>query len=191
MARRMVGVPGYQYNIDASKEYFIRQIFTYNELQLIKEIFQNDPGFEYRRNFLFDEKIRVLEIQRMKKVTDSNDTIESEPDCLFHLLQLNHRSELKITDLSDETYKKALNDKKFYELSFKDRALVRLNTIIAKLYQYRVGKSFLENGVGLLLFLMSNQIKKKSNDKKSTKNLLWICLVLLTSFITISFLLSY
>lgn len=166
LAKRMVGVPGYQYKVDESKEYFIRQIFTPEELQMIKEKFQNQPGFEYRKNFLGSEKIRVLEIKRMEMKNYKelpNEEVDEELKYLMDLLELKHTSELTITDLDDVTYKNNLSDKKFRELSFKNRFLVKMNLDFIKRHQNRFIKHIHEAGVGIVLFIMKKHAKFSYN----------------------------
>lgn len=76
LVRRMAGVPGYQYGVDMSKEIFQRQIFNSDELQEIIEHFQMVPGHEYRRQMVFDEKVRLLTITRMNEVINENENRE-------------------------------------------------------------------------------------------------------------------
>lgn len=76
LVRRMAGVPGYQYGVDMSKEIFQRQIFSSEELQQIIEHFQMVPGHEYRRQMVFDEKVRLLTITRMNEVINENENRE-------------------------------------------------------------------------------------------------------------------
>lgn len=160
LARRLVGVPGYQLNLDGSKEYFIRQIFTADELKLIKENCQNVPGFEYLRNFLFDEKIRVLDINRQRKEKVAPlEPLDDDFKSLMDILELKHPNQLKIIDLDDTNYQKNLNDRKFYELSFKDRFLVKFNLDFVRRHQNRFIKSIHDAGVGAMLFVMKKHAK--------------------------------
>src|SRR4051812_39417444 len=60
LARRLAGIPGYQYDVDMSKETFQRQIFSAHEVKELTEKFQKSPGHEYRKSFVFDEKMYLL-----------------------------------------------------------------------------------------------------------------------------------
>lgn len=66
LARRLAGVPGYQYDVDINKEFYQKQIFTKDELKMFREQFQNVPGFEYRKNMVFDEKMHLIDIKRLE-----------------------------------------------------------------------------------------------------------------------------
>lgn len=166
LAKRLAGVPGYQYNLDGSKEYFIRQIYTKEELEIIKEKFQNVPGFEYRKNFMGNEKIRILDIKRNKdenyqEVPDEH--LDDDFKYLMKLLDLKHSSELKITDLNDSNYKNHLSDKKFHEMSFKDKMMVKLSLDFVKRHQNKFIKPLHEAGVSMVLYIMKQKAKFSYN----------------------------
>lgn len=81
LARRLAGVPGYQFDVDVSKEVFQKQIFTADELKRFVEEFQNTPGHEYRRHLVFDEKMYLLEIKRLDELKQKeSDRIEDSLD---------------------------------------------------------------------------------------------------------------
>jgi hypothetical protein len=81
LARRLAGVPGYQYDVDLSKEVFQRQIFNPDEIQRFITHFQNSPGHEYRRHMVFDEKMYLLEIKRLDELKqEESDGIEATLD---------------------------------------------------------------------------------------------------------------
>ena len=81
LARRLAGVPGYQYDVDVSKEYYQKQIFSPEELKRFIEGFQKVPGHEYRRHMVFDEKMTLLEINRLENLKqEESDQIENSLD---------------------------------------------------------------------------------------------------------------
>jgi hypothetical protein len=166
LAKRLVGIPGYQFKLDDSKEHFIRQIFTQEELKILKEKFQNVPGFEYRKNFMGDEKIRILDIERNKEENYReirDEKVDEDFKHLINLLNLKNSSELKIIDLDDAAYKKHLSDKKFHELSFKDRMLVRMNLDFMRRHQNKFIKPLHEAGVSVVLYIMKKKAKYSYN----------------------------
>lgn len=57
LARRLAGVPGYQYEVDLKKEFIIRQILNNYELKSISNNFRNLSGQEYRKHMMFQEKM--------------------------------------------------------------------------------------------------------------------------------------
>lgn len=76
LARRLAGVPGYQYDIDMSKEVFQRQIFSSQEIQKVVKHFQMVPGHEYRRHMVFDAKMYLLDINRIDDLKGENESTE-------------------------------------------------------------------------------------------------------------------
>lgn len=181
LARRLAGIPGYQFDIDLSKEYHLRQIFNKEELQIFKEQFQNVPGFEYRQNLVFDEKMHLIEVKRFDQCQKNEKHFDEYEDynCntfgvykenaiedneknenvnyLLEFFGLNHPSELHITEIDDENYTNYLNDNKFMMLSKKDKFLVKYSIHHVGLISNRFTKPFYEAGLGALLYAMKMQ----------------------------------
>lgn len=169
LARRLVGIHGYQYDIDDSKDHFQKQIFNAEELQKFRDHFQNKPGFEYRKNFIFDEKMHVLEVKKdnhlVKKEVNNNSesqlddvvVVEKNNDNLRQMadfLELNNVSELKITDIDDNEHKNYLNDNKFKDLSIRNQFLVKVSIHQVRMLNNRFIKPLYEMGLNVLLFAM-------------------------------------
>lgn len=161
LARRLAGVPGYQYNVDMSKEAFQRQLFTPEELQRIKEEMQHAPGHEYRRNMVFDEKMYLLDVQKIGYVNLENEENNNEQpewekaeNSLINLMELKCPGELIITEVKEENIKAYLNDLKFNTLSSKDRSLVKMGLHHIKMIENRFTKPIYEASLSFLIFLM-------------------------------------
>lgn len=180
LARRLAGVPGYQYDVDMSKEIFQRQIFTFDEVQKIVEHFQMTPGHEYRRNLVFNEKMYLIDIKRIGDIksseifldnmdensnifghyttlNDDNSKVEKWNEDVQHLLEfleLKHPSELLVTEIDENSIDKYLNDRKFKELSSKDQRLVKIGIHQANMIGNRFAKPIYEAGLSLNMFLM-------------------------------------
>lgn len=125
LTRRLAGVPGYQYRLDASKEYYQRQIFTCEELLKLKVDFQNVKGFEYRRGLVFDEKWHLIDIKKVEEPEDSKEHDESYNN-LLKTLEFDNLSKLEVTTIEDEDFKNYLNDEKFKFLSRFDQFVMWL-----------------------------------------------------------------
>lgn len=168
MARRLAGIPGYQYRVDMSKEFFQRQIFNREELQHLIDQFQLVPGEEYRRHFVYDEKFHILEIKRGQASVEGDDYFdhckivyrkngkweENDVKDLALFLNLKHSDELSITEINEDDIKKSFNDKKFKELSFKDQILIKLSVDHTKLVNHKLTNIFTEIGFSILLHIM-------------------------------------
>lgn len=136
LVKRLAGIPGYQLDIDNSKEYFQRQIFTPAELHEIEEKFQNTRGFEYRKNLIFDGKMHVLESKNFEK-----------------------NPVMKAVD--DEEFKKLLNDSKFHQLSMSDKFRVKFNILLINLMNNcRIFKNFFEFGATIVFYFMKRHAQK-------------------------------
>jgi hypothetical protein len=173
-ARRLAGIPGYQYDVDMSKEFHLRQIFTKAELEKIKVEFQNVEGFEYRRNIVFDEKMYLIDIKRMPDYDNSNGhldynsntygsykrlgsnevDINNKKSVLMDLLDLKYPSELEITEVDDKNLKNYINDRKFRELSKLDQNLVKFSIRQSRLNKNCVTKYLAEVTLGTMLNIM-------------------------------------
>jgi hypothetical protein len=184
LARRLAGVPGYQYEVDMSKETIQRQIFTKDELETLKEKFQNVAGFEYRQNFVLDEKIHLLEVKRhencQKEVKETLKKLDNldENRNVFGLYEDKERlptddyemkikefygvksmSEILMTEVDEEKYDFYLNDNKYNELNFSDRMKVKVEIFQLKLYNNSFFRKIEENGLSFVLARMKKEFK--------------------------------
>lgn len=178
-ARRVVGIPGYQYDIDVDKEVYQKQIFTDEELKKLRESFQSKKGFEYRKNFVLDEKIHILEVKKFNELQqgdnedlDCNGNIygkykkldeetENSEDLnhLVELLGLKNSNEIQITEIEDENLKNYLNDRKFNELSMRDKFQVKLAIHRSKAMRNRFVNKIYDLGLDVLLYFMRLEAK--------------------------------
>ncbi|XP_070500440.1 uncharacterized protein [Chironomus tepperi] len=174
-ARRLAGIPGYQYDVDVSKEFHLRQIFTKAELERIKVGFQNVKDFEYRRNLVFDENMYLIDIKRMSDSETNNDhldynsntygtykkldtnqiDINDKKSVLMDLLDLKYPSELEITEVNDSNLSNYLNDRKFKELSKSDQMLVKISIHQLKVTNNFVLRPLIELTLSSMLSVMS------------------------------------
>lgn len=170
LARRLAGIPGYQYKADMSKEVFQRQIFTPDELQQFREQFQNFPDHEYRRNMVFDEKMHLLVVsvgqsdssssyKGSENNFDNNNNDQCEKDkltsTLANIMELENDNELTITELEEGNLEKYLNDSRFHELSSKDQLLVNTGLNHAKMIENRFTRPLYEAMLSFYIFLMN------------------------------------
>jgi hypothetical protein len=196
LARRLAGVPGYQYDVDLSKEVFQKQIFNADELKRLVEEFQKVAGHEYRRHMVFDEKMYLLEINRLDQLKkEDSDEIEASLDSMDenrnvfgHYKNLNDEnnnaikpeewnediekmmkflgvksaSELLITEVDDDNYQMYLNDRKFNELSARDKHLVKIGIHQTKMFTYRLVKPAYEAALSLTLYAMERFMKNQN-----------------------------
>lgn len=188
LARRLAGVPGYQFDVDMSKEYFQRQVFAPDEVQMLVEFFQSTPGHEYRRHMVFDEKMYLVEMKRIDELKNSNehfgttldnmdrdsndfghyksfdenhnqsDEIEEDTKFMLDTLGLKHPSELLITHVDESNIQMYLNDRKFKELSLKDQTLVKIANHQVKMISNCYTKPLYEASISLIMFIMEKQL---------------------------------
>ncbi|CAO1335150.1 unnamed protein product [Diamesa tonsa] len=167
LAKRLLGVPGYQYDVDLTKEYYCKTLFTAEEFQNIAENINHD-GAEYRKNYLFSEKMCVLHIQKLDSYqhlkSDDNSTLENEDDSnefpgIFELLQLNHYKKLIVTQIDVNQIKNYLNDNKFKEMSKKDQFLVKLGINQSKMLKHKISNYISETGLSVILFMIEKFLK--------------------------------
>lgn len=178
LARRLAGVPGYQFEVDMSKEFYHRQIFNKAELKRFVEEFQKTPGHEYRRNMVFDEKMRILDINRIDEMKhehdlngnflDANGNIyghykdfeknevdwDQDTQDLIAFLGLKHPSELSITEIDEKNIGVYLNDRKYKQLSDRDQRLVKYGVDHAKLIKNRFTKPLSDATLSFMIKLM-------------------------------------
>jgi hypothetical protein len=174
LARRLAGVPGYQYDVDLSKEVFQRQIFNPDELQRFITQFQNSPGHEYRQNMVFDEKIYLLEVKKLdelnpqrrnefraisNKINEPNRWDNDTQKHLMEILDVKHPNEFLITEVDDENYKMYMSDRKFKELGSRDQHLVKVGIYQTKMIESRFMRILCQASLSINMYLMKNYLK--------------------------------
>lgn len=173
LAKRLAGIPGYQYDVDISREVLQRQIFTDGEAQLLASEFQNAPGREYRRNMVFDKKMYLLEVTRIDDLKAESDNsfghytnlddnnnnevptkFDNDIKSLMELMELKHPSEILITEIDESNLQMYLSDRKFKELSTRDQFLVKAGIHHAKMIENRFTKPVYEAALSFYISLM-------------------------------------
>uniref|UniRef100_A0A336LZD5 CSON008879 protein n=1 Tax=Culicoides sonorensis TaxID=179676 RepID=A0A336LZD5_CULSO len=137
--RRTAGLPGYQYKVDMKMESLCKTIFTDNELNQIHSYFKAREGYEYIREFVLDNNIKLIDIRRNRNsnnnietptenVKSSSNVIEFESLTALHkLLGLDHPSELQVTVISPSIdWKQVCNNSQYKKLPLRDRIIVYL-----------------------------------------------------------------
>lgn len=174
LARRLAGVPGYQYGVDPKKEYIIGQIFTDDELDDIKDHFTNlsgqecrklISGQECRKLIMFEKNIYLFDFKRIhhdkKNLKNDNEeqnvSVETQEKMKFFGLQ--HSSELQITKVDEdnmEIYYKS--NRRYKKLSRHAKFLVKANICIIRLSEKRIFKPFVEAAFSLVLIIMRESL---------------------------------
>lgn len=154
-------------DVDFSKEYYCKTLFTTEEFQNIAEKLNQD-GADYRKNYLFSEKMCVLHFQKLDSYhhlkSDENSTLENgdnsnEFSGICELLQLNHSSKLTVTQIDVDQINNYLNDNKFKALSKKDQFLVKFGINQSKMLKYKITNFISENALSVILFMMEKFLK--------------------------------
>lgn len=168
LAKRVLGVPGYQYDVDMTKESVCRPVFTDMELKEIRQYISREPGYEYADEMMFGNGIPLVEI-RQTTVELMDSTLNSPWTKLaehgvdvkgmsgwYKFMGLDDPKQLVVTILrpDDGGWTKHLNDKKFYVLTGGDQFGVRLGCWFAKWLNYKVGRLFLESVLSMILYFM-------------------------------------
>ncbi|KAL7039734.1 hypothetical protein ACKWTF_000090 [Chironomus riparius] len=151
LTRRLAGIPGYQFDVDLSKEFLIRQIFTKSELEIIKAKYQNFKGFENYKGLIFAEKMHIIDIKRNPEVIFETD---DQKRIIINLLELEYPDKLELIEYNDENYKSFLNDKKFDTLKKSDRCLVKLMIQSLNSSKYFITKYIAELSLSAFLKVM-------------------------------------
>lgn len=185
--KRAVGIPGYQYDIDISKELLCRPLLTTDDLKELQQNALKIPDTEYLNN-VFTDGVLLLEINRNNQNyplnecdiadrldnMDSNQNItgkyrnlseENNLSALHKLLGLTSSEQLTITFTdNNREWHEYLNDNKFHMLNKKEQALAKWVCRLMKLYEYRFGRYLLETGLNIVIYTM-----RKFNDSKKSK----------------------
>lgn len=188
LVKRIVGVPGYQYDIDISKEVLCRPLLTIDDMKEIQQIYLAIPGYEHL-DITMTDGVPLLDIRRnnqnypldKRDITDTLDNTDNNQNImgaytnlsennnklseLHKLLGLTSDEQLKITftDNSRE-WQEYLNDSRYQILTKKNQTLTRWFCRMFKLYEYSFGRYLLESGLNVVIFTM-----RRFNDKKQAK----------------------
>lgn len=161
--KRVIGVPGYQYNVDLSKEKMCRQLFSEAELTELRQAIFKYSKFELT-NFTFADGIPLLEVKH--NVVEKNLDNQLDTTTLRSALGLENTSEINITLTSSKIeWVNYLNDSKFYELCHRDQFVIKMRCHMLQIYEYRIGRYLCESVLSLMLFFMKMWQKSKKGGK--------------------------
>ena len=104
--KRLTGIPGYQYKVDLSKEFFCDQIFSLEEYQTFSKMLDAVPGERYKAKLFFQQKLQLLS------------TIK-ESDSIDEVMQ-----SMTVQEINEDEIVNYLNDDQFYKLSADDQKKV-------------------------------------------------------------------
>lgn len=172
LVKRIIGVPGYQYGVDLSKEKICKQIFSEEELsaarEVVRTIYKNKNDLLKTYEILFHEGIPVIAskncVLRYKVLNDGD--VENDPE---------HNQFIEVGDKkftwimrSQHTadWQVYLNDSEFYKLSKWDQFTIRRLCLVLKWCDNSVGKYLVEMGLSVVLFF----IRRYYNSKIARKN---------------------
>lgn len=158
-----------------TKEYYCKTLFTAEEFLIIAENINQD-GAEYRKNYIFSDKMCVLHIHKLdsyqhlksddstldsinnNKYRDNGDDSDEFPG-ISELLQLNHCNKLTVTQIDVNQIDNYLNDNKFKAMSKKDQFLVKFGINQSKMLKYKITNSISEAGLSVILFMIEKFLK--------------------------------
>lgn len=156
--KRVLGVPGYQYAVDLSKEKMCPPLFTQKEAADLRDQIFKHTGVEYRE-FIFSTSVPIVrhrfrDNDNTKEMYDSNDN--ELPTHNNSVLEVCNYNDLEITvaDPDDEGWQHHLNDSRFYSLSQHDQYVIRARIYVLRLCEYRVFRYLFEVGASLALYWM-------------------------------------
>lgn len=110
--KRLTGIPGYQYKVDLSKEFFCDQIFSLEEFQRFSKLLEAIPEEKYKAKLFFQQKLQLLSTIEESDVID--EVVES----------------MTVQEINEDEIVNYLNDDQFYALSTDDQK--KLNQELAK-----------------------------------------------------------
>lgn len=175
LVKRIVGVPGYQYNVDLTKEKICGSVFSTEELMGVKEVVQllykNKNELLKLYDILFDDGIPIIVpkncVHLEMQINDENiqnENVNAEHEQWIEVGGKKFKWIMRSQDTVD--WKTYLNDSQFYELSKWDQFAVRRFCLMLKCSEYSVGKYFCEMGLDVILFFMrryyNSNIKRKN-----------------------------
>lgn len=148
LARRLVGVPGYQLDVDRSKEVLSRMIFSVDEIKML-----NRQLRATRRHVVFENELSLHNInENSKLIAETNDAAVDDEKKSFSKLSKLSRTE--ITQTNDDNFQMFLSEKRFYKLSKREQRLVRIEIFHSKAYSLRFVRPLYEIFAGFVIFLM-------------------------------------
>lgn len=159
--KRVLGVPGYQYGVDLTKEKMCPQLFTQNEADDLRDQIFRNTGVEYRE-FTFSTSIPIVRIRNHHNVskdfmdTNGNMLTARYPSSHYNFLEVDNECYLEITfaDPDSDSWKTQLNDSQFYKLSRRERTVIKTRILLKKLFKYQILRFIFECVLSLTLYFM-------------------------------------
>lgn len=161
LTKRVAGIPGYQYWVDKDKEVLCRSLFNDEEVKALHYATSQNCGYEYMESIVFDDKIRLFNVKSIDQEDCVEATDDSDISALHKLLGLTHPKQLEIVEVDDNGFRNLLGDYKFKTLSVKDQYIVRSRLTTLKIYEYRIGRMFCEQGLSLVLYRQRRFLNRK------------------------------
>ena len=174
MARRICGVPGYQYDVPLENEKWCRSIFSPAEVDECNRMLYANNGPDHIPISVHVPVVNITKIDRYIQVLNS-DCIDDEATealessvadaptllpALHEALKLNPTDHLSVRYISDEVeWRNCLNDSKFYALSAKSQSILKFRNWGRKAYEYTMPRYLMECGISLLLDRMRKSLK--------------------------------
>lgn len=160
--KRIIGVPGYQYGVDASKEKICQQMFSTEELYAAKEVIRSihneNKDFLKIYEIFFDDGIPILTPKSPVHVEvpiDIGTVDDHNENKLNFQNDVGDKKCYWIMRSQDNTeWNKYLNDSAFYALNKKDQLVVRWRCFMLKCYENSVGRYFCELGLSAVLYMI-------------------------------------
>uniref|UniRef100_U5EP54 ER-bound oxygenase mpaB/mpaB'/Rubber oxygenase catalytic domain-containing protein n=1 Tax=Corethrella appendiculata TaxID=1370023 RepID=U5EP54_9DIPT len=139
LLRRLIGIPGYQYNIDLNEERLMcRNIFTNNELATVKEYYLNHNFWNID---LIDEDFQLLKIESKS----SCDSILNPCDEVGHI-SINDTEQICFRKLQNQnSWNNSLNDSAYRRFNEIDQKRIRFGLSILEKYNCNFIAKFLIN----------------------------------------------
>lgn len=187
--KRVIGVPGYQFDLDLSKEIICPPMFTTAELRELHQCWVKSPGYEHF-DITIAAGVPLIEIYRgcrealpveQRDIAVTLDNMDNTRNVMgnyratdvdafndnkslrdFLALDPADRIDITYTD-NNLDWRHYLSDKKFYELSAKDQFIVRWRSRLMKFYANGLSRYLFESGLSVVLFM----IKKFCESKKA------------------------
>lgn len=191
--KRVIGVPGYQFDVDLSKEVLCPPLLSIDDIREFHKFFSTMPSYQHF-DITFNEGVPLIDVQRtnicsypvddrdisqtldnmdnnrnvMGKYRNNSNELNESPLFKYLGLHADDQIDIKFTD-NNKDWREYLNDSKFYELSTKDQFIVRWRCRMVKFYSHNFGRYLCESGLTVVLFIIRKFHESKKAQIKSIK----------------------
>lgn len=82
LAKRIAGIPGYQYGVDLKKEIEFKNYFDEHDLTMMKDSFKNRTGYDYLNEVSFINNFYLIDIKKLDECQEMSEenSIENQLD---------------------------------------------------------------------------------------------------------------